>query len=163
MRRILGGVAATVLALTAVPALAAEAEPETPELLTECAVADGVERLTVDGFQGTVGTPSFLVGNETESVDFVLDLAGLPVGTTGSIDATMTWGVVANDYDLEVLAGRFGGISENYQPFDDAVENVFAAGLPHCQNLTASAVDFLGPVVVDTLNLDVVVGTKAPA
>jgi hypothetical protein len=163
VRRILGGVAATVLALTAVPALAEGTDvPVEPEVLAACAPVAGAEVLTVEGFAGTIATPSAFVGNEREDAFFVLDLAGLPVGTTGSVNATMTWPIVANDYDLEVLAGRAGGISENFQPFDPAEENVFAAGLAHCQKVTVTAIDFLAPAPLDTLDLDLVVTTKAP-
>ena len=114
MRRILGGVAATVLALTAVPALAEGTDaPAEPALLAACAPVAGAEVLTVDGFTGTIATPSAFVGNEREDKVFVLSLEGLPVGATGSLDATLSWLVVANDFDLELLAGRAGGISEN--------------------------------------------------
>jgi hypothetical protein len=119
VRRILGGVAAAVLALTAVPALAEGTDVAVePEVLAACTLPVGATALTPNGFTGTVTTPSFIVGNEREDKVFVLDLAGLPVGTTGSVDATMTWDVAANDYDLEIVAGRTGGISENAQPFD---------------------------------------------
>jgi hypothetical protein len=161
VRRVLAGTAIAVLALTALPAFAdsdpdAEPAPE-PAPLAECALPAGTERLTVDGVTGTIDTPS-LVGEESTSRVFVLDLAGLPVGTTGAADVTMTWGVPANDYDLDVN----GVTSENYQPFDDAVETAGTAARPHCSRITVTAIDFLAPVVVDTLSIDVKVRTVAP-
>lgn len=164
MRRVLGGVAAAVLTLTAVPALAADEVPAEPQLLEACTtVPAGATVLTPEGFTGTVATPSALVGNERESLVLVLDLAGSPVGTTASLATTMTWQVPANDYDLEVLAGKGSGSSEGYQPFDPAEESVFSSALPHCQRVTVTAVDFLAPVVADTLDLGVVVTTRVPA
>ena len=164
MRRVLGGVAAAVLALTAVPALAAEEEvPAEPELLAPCTLPAGATALTADGFEGTITTPSFVVGNERESRVFVLDLAGSPVGTTAGIASTLTWLVPANDYDLELQAGRASSTSENYQPFDPAEESVFATGVAHCTKVTLTAVDFLAPAAVDTLDLGVVVTPKLPA
>ncbi len=165
MRRALVGAAVAVLALTCLPAFADETvptDPEAPAVLAECALPAGSERLTVDGFTGTIATPSALVGNERESRVFTLDLAGLAEGSTGSIEATMTWLVPANDYDLDVLAGRSSGTSENFQPFDPNTESVFAGGVAHCAKVTISAIDFLAPVVVDTLDLQATVTTKVP-
>lgn len=164
MRRVLGGVAAAVLALTAVPALAAdEPVPTEPELLAPCALPAGATALTAEGFEGTVATPSAFVGNEREALVFVLDLAGSPVGTTAAVAGSMTWLVPANDYDLELQAGRASSTSENYQPVDPAEESVSAAGVAHCTKVTLTAVDFLAPVVADTLELGVVVTPKVPA
>ncbi|HVM27569.1 MAG TPA: hypothetical protein VM433_07845 [Mycobacteriales bacterium] len=162
MRRVLGGVAAAALVLSAAPALANGDVVDEPVLLEACEVQAGAERLTADGATGTIETPSFLVGDERTVRTFVLDLAGNPVGTTASIDTTMTWLVPANDYDLEVVAGRTGGTSENYQPFDAAEENVFVAGVGHCQKVEVNAIDFLSPVVVDSLDLALVVKPKRP-
>ncbi len=53
--------------------------------------------------------------------------------------------------------------SENYQPVDPAEESVSAAGVAHCTKVTLTAVDFLAPLVVDTLELGVVVTPKVPA
>jgi hypothetical protein len=160
LRAVLAGSATAVLALTVVPALAEE--PVEPELLQPCDVAEGSDVLTVDGFTGTIETPSFLVGDERITRTFVLDLAGNPVGTTGTVDTTMTWAVPANDYDLEVYAGKASGLSESFQPIDPAEEHVRVTKVAHCGRVEVSAIDFTAPVVVDTLDLSMTVGAVAP-
>jgi hypothetical protein len=86
---------------------------------------------------------------QERSRTFVLDLAGQPIGTRGSVDVTLTWGIVLNDFDLDVD----GESSQNIQPLDDAVEEVTTPLKNHCGRITASAINFSGLVVVDSLEL----------
>ena len=159
MRRVLLGVASAALVLTALPATADghEPPPTEPELNAACTARPGTQVLTPEGFEGTIPTPNPPL--EETATSFVLDLAGLPVGTTASADVLMTWGIPTNDFDLNVN----GEDSQNIQPIDPAEENILATGLRHCSAVDVTALNFLAPVVVDTLALDIAVKTKLPA
>lgn len=157
MRRVLGGVAAAVLALTAAPALAEEVvEPEPTPVLAPCPPRAGSTVLTADGFDGTVETPLPPFGT-TERL-FVVDLAGLPVGTTASADVVMSWGVPVNDFDLDVDGESSAGL----QPVDPAQESASVAGKRHCTTLRVTATNFAAAVVVDTLDLAIAVRPRTP-
>jgi hypothetical protein len=176
VRRVLGGVAALTLLATAVPALASGPEVETepagdggtavvvtedpvePELLLPCVTSRPT--ISADGGTGTVATPAPPFGEE--SAQYVLDLAGLPVGSTAGVNVAMSWAVPTNDFDLEAFGGTQSGDSMNIQPLDPALEEVYLAGLKHCAVITATAINFLAPVVVDTLTLDFGVFPKIP-
>ena len=145
MRRILGGLAAALLALTAVPALAADG----PALLAPCAgvaAADRPDR--PQAWRRAVDTPQ-LPGDETERT-VVLDLAGQPAGTTATVDAAITWGVPANDYDLDTTGG---GTSSNFNITDSVpTERAAGTGIGHCDSFTVTVSNFAAPVVVDTID-----------
>lgn len=168
MSRLLVAALTALLLFAAVPALAQEAEPvedSTEEAATEeaateeaaiieCENPDGLEVITREGLETDIATPSFLVGNEVESKDLLVDLAATSLDATATVLAGMTWDVLLNDYDLEAYSASSGGISENYQPFDAAEEMVTMTDVKHCEVITAGAIDFLAPVVVDSLALD---------
>lgn len=147
MRRPLLALAALALAVPAVPALAAE------ELHGACANPDALPVLALggSGTSGTVATPS-LVGSASESVTLLLSLEGQPVAKTATVSATLTWGVPANDYDLALSSTTASSVSEGFQPVDPAEETTSVARTKHCTRVVVSAVDFLAPVVVDTIS-----------
>ena len=146
MRRPLLALAALALAVPAVPALAAD------EVHGACANPDGLPVLALggSGTSGTVGTPS-LVGNATESVILLLSLDGQPVAKTATVSATLTWGVPVNDYDLQLASTTASSSTEGFQPVDPAEESTSVARTKHCTKVVVTAVDFLAPVVVDTI------------
>ena len=157
MRRVLGGAAVAVLALTCLPAVADDEEPsDEPVLNQACAPRTGTDVLIVDGFEGDIETPLPPLGETSRT--FVLDLVGLAEGTRATADVLMSWGIPTNDFDLNVN----GTDSFNLQPVDPAEENVFVSGLRHCSTVTVTATNFVAPVVVDTLALDITVRTTPP-
>jgi hypothetical protein len=111
----------------------------------------------VDGFEGTIETPLPPLGTTERS--FVVDLAGLPVGTTAGVDTVMSWAVPTNDFDLDVG----GESSVGLQPVDPAEESATVVGKRHCTVVTVTATNFAAAVVVDTLALDLAVRPKLPA
>ena len=154
MRRTLGGVAAALLALTAVPALAADG----PALLAPCAGVAAADRLTTAGLETGVDTPQ-LPGDETERT-VVLDLAGQPAGTTATVDAAITWGIAANDYDLDTTGG---GTSANFNITDTVpTEQAAGSGIGHCDSFTVAVTNFAAPVVVDTIDATLGVTLEEP-
>jgi hypothetical protein len=169
---VLGGLAATALALSTVPALAegeevvvedagvVVEEPVEPELLAACTNSPDLPRITVEGHSGTVATPAPPFGEESAS--YVLDLAGQPVGTTANVNVALSWTIPVNDFDLDAASSGSAGESINVQPVDPALEEVFLSGVKHCGVVTATAVNFLAAVVVDTLTLDLTTFVKAP-
>lgn len=171
MSRLFTAVLAALIALAAMPAFAAEGprsgpaatavaevaadSEETGEAeIVECDNADDLEVITRDGAASEIAAPSFVVGNEWEYKDFLVDLQATTTDATASIDTAMTWDFIANDYDLQVGNRRSSGISEGYQPFDPAEEFVGIVNVGHCEVVTVGARDFLASVVVDTLALD---------
>jgi hypothetical protein len=148
VRRALLLALSAMLALGMVPA-AAEDEVE----LVECDNPDGLEVITREGLSSDIATPSWIAGNDTEFKEFLVDFSPATADTVGSITTTMTWLVRANDYDLTVYSSRGSAATEDYQPFDDAVEQATIQAR-HCDMFEVGAVDFLAPVVVDSLSLD---------
>ena len=164
MSRLLAAAVAALLLFAAIPAYAQEAPTEeptaepSPEVTEEPAIiacdnADGLPVLTAEGLQPEVPTPSFLVGNEVESVDVLVDLAATSSDATATVNGFMTWTFALNDYDLEILSTTNGGISENFQPLDPAEEAVVVSKVRHCEVITVNAIDFTAPLVVDTLEV----------
>jgi hypothetical protein len=148
-----------LLVLGMVPAAAQSAdsqeEPAVEEEveLVECDNPDGLEVITRDGLASDIATPSSFAGNETEFKEFLLDLSPATAETVGTVTTTMTWSVPTNDYDLSVYSSRGSAATEAFQPFDAPVEQ---ASIParHCDMFEVGAIDFLAPVVVDSLSLD---------
>lgn len=159
MSRLFAAALTALLVFAAVPAFAQEptepvAEPtEEPEIIA-CDNAEGLEVITPDGLQSDIATPSFLVGNEVENKEFLVDLGATSLDATATVGAVMTWDVLVNDYDLEAYSTASGGLSENYQPFDPVEETVTLTKVKHCEVIVVGAIDFLAPVVVDSLVLD---------
>jgi hypothetical protein len=154
VRRTLLLALSALLVLGMVPA-AAEEEPTAEEEveLVECDNPDDLEVITREGLASDIATPSAFVGNQTEFKEFLLDLSPATADTVGTVTTTMTWGVPTNDYDLSVYSSRGSAATEAFQPFDEAVEQ---ASIParHCDVFEVGAIDFLAPVVVDSLSLD---------
>lgn len=158
MSRLLVAALTALLLFAAVPALAQEAEQvedstEEPAIV-ECENPDGLEVITREGLQTDIATPSWLVGNEIESKELLVDLAATSLDATANVLAGLTWGLDINDYDLQAFSATSGGVSENYQPFDPVGETVPMVGVRHCEVIEAGAIDFLAPVVVDSLVLE---------
>jgi hypothetical protein len=154
--RLLAAALTALLLFAAVPASAQELveEPTEEPAIVECENSDDLEVITREGLQTGITTPSFMVGNEVESKDFLVDLAATTTDATATIAVDMTWAVLVNDYDLEAYSARGGGASESWQPLDPAVESVAMTQVRHCEVIQVSAIDFLAPVVVDSLALD---------
>jgi hypothetical protein len=157
--RLFATVLTALLLFAAVPASAQETtEPveesvEEPEVIA-CENPDGLEVITPEGLQTDIATPSFLVGNEVETKDLLVDLSATSLDATATVLVGMTWNLIVNDYDLQAYSASGGGVSENYQPFDPVEESVNLTKVKHCEVITAAAIDFLAPVVVDSLVLD---------
>ncbi len=126
----------------------ADADAPAPLVCAESAYAPP---LALDGFSGLVTAPNGFTDSASTDLYFTVDLGpDAYADTTGTIDGELSWTVVANDYDLTVG----GNASENYQPIDPAVENA-SASVAHCEIVSVSAIDFLAPVTVEDLQLDV--------
>jgi hypothetical protein len=160
VRRTLLLALSALLALGMVPAAAQQSadsqeEPTVDEEveLVECDNPEDLEVITREGLASDIATPSAFVGNETEFKEFLLDLSPATADTVGTVTTTMTWTVPTNDYDLAVYSSRGSAATEAFQPFDEAVEQ---AAIParHCDVFEVGAIDFLAPVVVDSLALD---------
>lgn len=158
MRRVLGGVAAALLALTAVPALAADepAGAEAPAVLAACeGVADG-DRLDLEGLEEALATP--LLPGDVTTRTYVLDLAGQPVGTSGAVTGVLTWGLPANDYDLDVNEGS----GANFNFSETAPSETAGTLVEHCGSVVVGALNFAAPVVVDSLEIALTVQPFEP-
>lgn len=149
MRRSTSLLSAIALATVALGGIAAD-EPE-PKICAELAYAPA---LTTDGLSTMVDAPNYLIdGAESTDLYFTVDLGpDAYEDTVGTIAGEMTWDVVANDYDLSVN----GNLSDNYQPFDAAVESA-SASVTHCDVVTVSAIDFLAPAELEELALELTV------
>lgn len=159
MSRLFAAALTALLVFAAVPAFAQEpteavAEPTEEPGIIACDNAEGLEVITPDGLQSDIATPSWLVGNEVENKEFLVDLGATSLDATATVGAAMTWDVLVNDYDLEAYSSASGGLSENYQPFDPVEESVTLTKVKHCEVIVVGAIDFLAPVVVDSLVLD---------
>ena len=161
MRRTLVGLAAASLALTAVPALAADDAAE-PALLPACADVPDGQRLTLAGVKtsasaATVPDPSLAAVplpkvQPDATRTFVLDLAGQPVGSTASVGGVLTWGQFVNDYDLRVGSGDSSAVSQDVNPETmQAREETALGGVTHCATLTVTVRNYLA--APDTLAL----------
>jgi hypothetical protein len=134
-----------LLLLAAIPA-GAQTDPE-PEPNREC-TGSGTA-LTAEGLTTTIATPSLVTGDTLEQ--FRLDLAApASENARASVTVTMTWGVPTNDYDLDVN----GQTSVGLQPLDAAEETVTVA-VGNCGTVDVRAYEFLAPVLVDTVTLDI--------
>lgn len=161
MSRLFAAALTALLLFAAVPAFAQEIEAAEPaedsgveSIVVECENPDGLEVITPEGLQSDITTPSFLVGNEVETKEYLVDLQATSPDATASVAAVMTWGLIVNDYDLEAYSAKGGGLSENYQPEDPAEESVTMTQVRHCEVIVVGAIDFLAPVVADALALD---------
>ena len=163
MTRRLGLALTAMLLLGVVPAAA-------DDVLIECANAQDLEVITRAGLGSDIGTPSFLIGDETVYKNFLVDLSPVPEGSTRAdavINTTMTWDVPANDYDL-LMSTSFGSVqTEDYQPIDPPVEYA-SLRAKHCEVIEIGALDYLAPAAVDSIALNfttsgVVVQTPPPA
>ncbi len=85
-----------------------------------------------------------------ESFSFYVDPTVTERGRV-SVDAQLVWENMLNDWDLDVN----GSVSENYQPFDPATENVAFSARGDCTLVTVSVVDFLAPFPELGMTLDV--------
>ena len=155
MSRLLAVVFALAIMLAAVPTAFAQEVPveeptesTTPEIVA-CENPDGLEVITREGLESTIATPSFLIGNEFEPKEFLVDLQATSTLATATITSVMSWTNVANDYDLQGDSATASAISENYQPEDAPDETVALAKVAHCEVITLTAIDFLAPVAVD--------------
>ncbi|HVM19534.1 MAG TPA: hypothetical protein VM307_06205 [Egibacteraceae bacterium] len=165
MARLLAAVLTSMLLFAAVPAAAQEAGGEAPvEEVTEeptpveCANPDGLEVITTEGLTTDIATPTF-DGSGSEYKEFLVDLGAYSLDATAPVDVSMTWGILLNDYDLAAFSAKSSGLSENYQPFDPAEENVRLDVVRHCEVIEAEAINFLAPIDLDSLELTFAVGT----
>jgi hypothetical protein len=148
-----------VLLLGAVPVLGDDHDvdpdptpPEEPELV-ECAPSDdGLEVITRDGLASDIASPSFLIGRRREAKQFLVDLSPATEHFRAAVTTTMTWSVAANDYDLAVTTSLGSGETEAFQPFDPPIEELTLSAR-HCDVITVEAIDYLAPVVVDSIEL----------
>lgn len=161
MSRLFAAALTALLLLAAVPAFAQEIETaESVEdsgvesIVVECENPDGLEVITPEGLQSDIATPSYLVGNEVETKQYLVDLQATSAEATATVTAAMTWGLIVNDYDLEAYSAKGGGISENWQPVDPAEESVTMTKVRHCEVIVVGAIDFNAFVVADSLALD---------
>lgn len=122
-----------------------------------CENPDGLQVITVVGGTSTITTPSQFVTVPVETKEFLLDLGG---ASSADVTATLSWGLLVNDYDLGLTSSLAGGTSENYQPIDPIGESVTAAA-SGCDILIVDAIDFLAPVFVDSLSVSFSVANVA--
>jgi hypothetical protein len=147
VRRLLAVLSAALL-LGAVPVAAEEAGgPVEPPEIQECPGQQ--ERVGVDGLSGEIDTPSIITGDGFSMKTLRLDLQA-PQGARAAVTVTIDWGIRANDYDLSVN----GTTSMGLQPLDDAIETV-TVNVANCGLITISVEEWLAPVFVDTINLEV--------
>jgi hypothetical protein len=136
---------ALLLTLAATPAAA----QEEPVLLQPCTNTAGATVVTpADAFSDTVPTPVGALGLAQEQAGtFVVDLAGLPVGTRRTTTLTLEMPDYA-DYDMVVNG-------EN--PFSTDVPEVFVlSARNHCARSDVQTEVFLGlPIDELTLTVDV--------
>jgi hypothetical protein len=171
--RLLAAALTALLLLVALPAAAQEAgdagepveETEDEAAPVECANPDGLEVITTDGLASDIAVPEFS-GSGMEYKELLVDLAAFSTDATAPVDVTMTWDYLVNDYDLSAFSRSSSGLSENYQPFDEAEEHVRLDVVRHCEVIEVNAINFLAPLDFDSLALDFAVGTvtePAPA
>lgn len=155
MRRTLLGLAAATVALTAVPALAAD-EPVAgePAVLAPCEGVAAADRLTLAGLEQPVAAavvpdPSLAaaplpkVQPDTKRT-VVLDLAGEPVGTTASIAGVLTWGQFVNDYDLRLAVGDDAAVSQDVNPQTMQAREATSLGtVAHCSAVVVTVRNYL--------------------
>lgn len=168
MRRTLVGLAAATLALTAVPALAAD---EPAPVLAPCAGVADKDRLTLAGLEEAAAAalvpdpaPSSAAlpkaqPNATRTL--VLDLAGQPVGTTASVSGVLTWGQFVNDYDLRLGSGDSSAVSQEVNPTTmQAREETALGGVEHCAQVVVTVRNYLA--APDTLSLELTPAVEEP-
>jgi hypothetical protein len=140
MRLIATALSAVLLLLLAV--VPASAQEDTGPLRLEPCEKPGEKLEPGAPIDVTVDGPTVLDGEVL--LTYVLDLSGQEVAddedmaTTARVDASMTWLVVANDYDL----GLNGSATEGFQPIDPAEESISATKRAHCSTVTVSVINF---------------------
>lgn len=132
--------------------LAVPATAQTPEieLLDPCDNPDGLTVVSpAKRFTGEVETPigQAFIGTTGDAGSYIIDLAGLPVGTTAKVDMTLDAEAVAiADYDL-VVNGTGSDIA-------GTPETVSLTGVAHCAEYVLGTTVFFG-TPLDALTLDI--------
>lgn len=167
MRRTLVGLAAATLAVTAVPALAADE----PALLAPCADVADKDRLTLAGLEESVTAalvpdPSLAAAPLPKAQPdakrtVVLDLAGQAVGSTASVGGVLTWGQSVNDYDLRLASGDSSAVSQEVNPETMAArEETALGGVEHCATVVVTVRNYLA--APDSLALALTAAVEEP-
>jgi hypothetical protein len=146
---------ATLTAVAAAPvdtsALDGDASAPEPKI---CEVPGYASSLTLEGFSELVTAPDATLGDgEKNDLYFIVDLGpDAYEDTRGSVTGELSWTIVTNDYDLAVG----GSSSAQLQPLAAPVETA-SASVAHCQLVTVSTIDFLAPLALEELQLDLTV------
>lgn len=142
-----------MLTILSLLVLAAPASAQTVELNEPCTNASGLPVITPEeGFSGDldtpVGTPAIDVST-VDGGDYLIDLAGLPVGTRKTVNTTVAWtavGVNASDYDMVVNGTAYQAVG----PSETA-----SISRTHCQTISVDEVYAYIGVPTDSLTIDV--------
>jgi hypothetical protein len=102
-----------------------------------------------EGLSEVIETPSLVLGDGQTVLTYRVDLHA-PAGTRADVDVRISWGVPTNDYDLAVN----GATSLALQPLAPPEEAVSVV-VSNCGLLSITVEEFVAPVFVDTITLDV--------